>query len=90
MAGRQPPPPKRVELSGKASKVAQAAGEYTDALKETIREIAANPLIGTKLKGEFEGLRRVRVGPYRIVYLFDDTTVRVINIADRKQVYRRR
>jgi mRNA interferase RelE/StbE len=44
------------------------------------------------LKGEFRGLRRVRVGDYRIVYeLMDEVlVVLVVAIPHRQDAYRRR
>lgn len=37
-------------------------------LIEAIDRLAENPGAGSVLKGEFSGLRRLRVGSYRIVY----------------------
>lgn len=52
--------------------------------------IKANPLIGTKLHGELEGLYKLRVGDYRIVYLFDAkrSIVEVVKIEHRQGVYK--
>jgi len=42
------------------------------------------------LKGKFEGLRKFRVGDYRIVFSIIETeTVLVLRIAHRKEVYRK-
>jgi mRNA interferase RelE/StbE len=42
------------------------------------------------LKGEFSGLRRIRVGDYRIVYEVQDAqlVILVIRIAHRREVYK--
>ena len=47
-------------------------------------------MAGSALKGEFAGLRRIRVGDYRIIYEVDDGVllVLVIRIAPRREVYR--
>ena len=37
-------------------------------LVDSIDRLAEEPLAGAALKGEFSGLRRLRVGDYRIVY----------------------
>ena len=37
-------------------------------LIETIDKLKTNPTAGSVLKGEFTGLRRIRIGDYRIVY----------------------
>ena len=59
-------------------------------LIEAIDRLTANPAAGSVLKGEFSGLRRVRVGGYRIVYEVQDRqlTVLVVRIGHRRDVYR--
>lgn len=54
--------------------------------------LVENPYKGSVLKGELRGLRRVRVGDYRIVSeLLDDTLViLVVHVAHRREIYRRR
>lgn len=61
---------------------------FKDPLKEAIRELSANPLLGKKLKGEFEGLGSYRVGSFRIVYRFSEESLEVAYIDHRKDVYR--
>lgn len=55
-----------------------------------IDALAINPAAGGVLKGEFAGLRRLRVGDYRIVYEVNDgeLLVLVIRIRHRLGVYR--
>lgn len=55
-----------------------------------IDALAINPAAGGVLKGEFAGLRRLRVGDYRIVYEVNDgeLLVLVIRIGHRGGVYR--
>jgi mRNA interferase RelE/StbE len=55
-----------------------------------IDSLAGNPSAGSVLKGEFEGLRRLRVGAYRIVYEVRDAAlvVLVVRIGHRREVYR--
>jgi mRNA interferase RelE/StbE len=54
-----------------------------DRLRET-------PYAGGVLKGEFSGLRRLRVGRYRVVYevIESRVTILVVRIAHRREVYR--
>lgn len=40
------------------------------------------------LTGKFAGLRKFRVGDYRIIYSLIDDTVLILRIAHRKQAYR--
>ena len=56
-------------------------------------QLRGNPFFGSnikKLKGEFEGLYRYRVGKYRIFYKIENDKVLVIilDIDDRKDAYK--
>ena len=55
-----------------------------------IDALSTNPAAGGVLKGEFSGLRRLRVADYRIVYEINggELTVLVIRIGHRQGVYR--
>jgi len=46
--------------------------------------------VGKLLKGDFSGLRRIRVGDYRIIYEINETkiVVLVLRVAQRKEAYR--
>jgi mRNA interferase RelE/StbE len=48
------------------------------------------PAAGSALKGEFEGLRRLRVGRFRVVYEWQlsELVILVVRIAHRRAVYR--
>ena len=48
------------------------------------------PAAGSALKGEFEGLRRLRVGRYRVVYEWQrsELVILVVRIGHRREVYR--
>jgi mRNA interferase RelE/StbE len=53
-----------------------------------IREVlAANPLGGEPLRGEFEGLYKLRVGDYRVIYALFGDDVLVLRIRHRSSVY---
>jgi mRNA interferase RelE/StbE len=47
--------------------------------------------MGSALKGDLRGLRRIRVGDYRIVYEVrdDDLVVLVVRVRHRQDIYRR-
>ena len=55
-----------------------------------IDRLAWEPSAGAALKGEFGGLRRLRVGRYRIVYeaFHEELTILVVRIGHRREVYR--
>ncbi len=64
--------------------------------EDRLRIIAAidllktSPAAGGVLKGEFSGLRRIRIGNYRVVYEVQDQklVVLVVRIGHRREVYR--
>jgi len=57
---------------------------------EAIDRLPENPHVGKLLKGDLSGLRRIRVGVYRIVYEINEgqVLVLVLHVAHRKNVYR--
>lgn len=59
-------------------------------LVDAIDRLREEPLAGGVLKGEFSGLRRLRIGVYRIVYevIHEEVTVLVVRIGHRRDVYR--
>jgi mRNA interferase RelE/StbE len=56
---------------------------------ESLRE---EPLKGDLLAAEWKGLRRLRVGSYRVVYAFNgsELLVLVVRVGHRREVYRTR
>ena len=52
--------------------------------------LADEPHAGSALKGEFAGLRRIRVGDYRVIYEVDEgvLVVLVVRIANRREADR--
>ena len=66
---------------------------YKKILDYVYPQLRENPFFGTnikKLKGEFEGLYRYRVGKYRIFYKIENGKILVIilDIGDRKDAYK--
>lgn len=57
-----------------------------------IDSLGEHPLAGSVLKGGLRGLRRIRVGRYRVVYEVqdDELVVLVIRVSHRKDAYRSR
>jgi mRNA interferase RelE/StbE len=52
--------------------------------KELIRKPEANP----SLKGQFAGLRKYRIGDYRVIYALLDLDILILRISNRKDVYK--
>ena len=52
--------------------------------------LCTNPSAGSVLKGEFAGLRRIRIAVYRVVYEVreDVLVILVVRIGHRREVYR--
>jgi len=59
-------------------------------LVDAIDRLAEEPSAGAALKGEFGGLRRLRVGRHRIIYeaIHEELTVLVVRIGHRREIYR--
>ena len=55
-----------------------------------IDSLSENPLAGSVLKGGLRGLRRLRIGNYRVLYevLDDQLVVLVARVAHRREAYR--
>jgi mRNA interferase RelE/StbE len=80
-----------VKIKASAAKALRALPRAErERLAVAIDRLADEPHAGGALKGEFLGLRRLRVGRYRIVYevLDRELTVLVVRIGHRREVYR--
>jgi mRNA interferase RelE/StbE len=52
-------------------------------------ELSEDAKENSTLSGKFSGLRKYRVGDYRVIYsILSDNTVLILRIAHRKEVYR--
>lgn len=73
-----------------AKALAKIARDDRVRIVDAIDQLRTNPAAGGVLKGEYAGLRRIRVGSYRIVYEVQDQqlVVLVIRIGHRREVYR--
>ncbi len=72
--------------------LAQIARQDRERLVYAIDRLAEQPHVGYPLKGDLRGLRRLRVGDYRVVYelLDNELVVLVVRVAHRREAYRRR
>lgn len=82
-----------VRIKGSAAKeLGRIPNPMRGRIALAIDALAEQPFQGSVLKGEFRGLRRVRVGDYRIVYelLHEVLVVLVVRVAHRQDAYRQR
>ena len=79
----------RIKASA-AKSLRKIAPDSRRRLVDAINRLADEPAAGGVLKGEFSGLRRLRVGDYRIVYevVDNELTILVVRVAHRRDVYR--
>ena len=80
-----------VRVKGSAAKeLASLPRDARERLIGAIDGLGDEPLAGSALKGGLRGLRRLRVGDYRIVYelLDDELVVLVVRVAHRRDAYR--
>ena len=75
-----------------ARELARLPRRDRERIVHAIDRLGDNPLAGSPLKGDLRGLRRVRVGDYRVVYevLDGELVVLVVLLAHRREAYRRR
>ena len=81
-----------VKIKASAAKALKELDRSTrEKLIYRIDQLKNNSHVGTVLKGELSGLRRIRIGTYRVIYeLYESAlTVLVIRIGHRREVYRR-
>ena len=73
-----------------AKELARLPRDVRERLIEAIDKLGEEPLTGALLKGGLRGLRRLRVGDYRIVYevLDGELIVLVVRVAHRRKAYR--
>ena len=58
-------------------------------LNQIDQELSRNPEINPVLKGQFAGLRKYRVGDYRVIYAILGADVLVLRIGHRKDIYKK-
>jgi mRNA interferase RelE/StbE len=79
----------RIKASA-AKALKRIAKEDRTRLIDAIDRLRTEPTSGSALKGEFAGLRRLRVGDYRIIYevIHHELVVLVVRVGHRGTVYR--
>ena len=81
-----------IRIKGSAAKELEKVAR-PDRLRivNAIDRLAENPLLGNVLKGDLRGLRRLRLGDYRVLYEVreGELVVLVVRVAHRREVSRR-
>lgn len=59
-------------------------------ISKAIDKLENNPLVGEKLKGEFEGQFKIYAWPYRVIYIHSskEDMVTILEIGHRQGVYK--
>lgn len=59
-------------------------------ISKAIDKLNQNPLVGEKLKGEFEGQYKLYAWPYRVIYIFSarNKLVTIVEIEHRQGAYK--
>lgn len=75
-----------------ARELARISARDRSRIVHAIDDLKEHPLSGSPLKGELRGIRRIRVGDYRVLYEIGskELTILVVRVAGRGNVYRRR
>lgn len=82
-----------IRIRGSARReIEQLPRDARERVITAIDALGEQPLAGSPLKGGLRGLRRQRVGDYRILYelLDDELVILVVRVAHRRESYRRR
>ncbi len=82
-----------IRIKGSARReIARLPQDARERIIAAIDALGEQPLAGSPLKGGLRGLRRQRVGDYRILYelLDDELVILVVRVAHRRESYRRR
>ena len=82
-----------IRIRGSARReLAQLPRDARERVIAAIDTLGEHPLAGSPLKGGLRGLRRQRVGDYRILYelLDNELIILVVRVAHRRESYRRR
>ena len=79
----------KLEQSVISNDLASIPKSQKEKIKKAIRErLSEEPVkLGKPLRYSLGGLRRLRVGDWRIIYRINDRVVEIVKIGNRKDVY---
>ena len=80
----------RIKASA-AKELSRVERSDRERITDAIDRLREHPLVGAPLKGGMRGLRRIRVGDYRVLYevQHDILVILAVRIAHRSDAYRR-
>jgi mRNA interferase RelE/StbE len=64
------------------------SGKNVKMIFSALQELKSEPYANPKLKGKFEGLRKYRIGNFRVIYTIIDHEILILRISDRKDAYK--
>ena len=64
--------------------------DVKERILEGVSKVSGNPYEGIRLRGQFKGLWRFRVGKYRLIYVIDEKNKHVVfvDVGLRKAIYK--
>lgn len=62
--------------------------DWKNKIKNKIKKIIENPLVGKPLRYDLHGERTIRMDNYRLIYSVQDDTLYLLRLEHRKGVYR--
>jgi len=63
--------------------------EASNTLDQIENDLSEHPASFPVMKGKFSGLRKYRVGDYRVIYVILEADVVILRIGHRRQVYKK-
>ena len=63
--------------------------EASNLLDQIENDLSGHPASFPILKGKFSGLRKYRVGDYRVIYVILEADVVILRIGHRREVYKK-
>ena len=80
-----------LQFSNRAKKsIQKIPAPYRKRIERIILALATNPWAGKPLKGEMKGLHSLRIWPYRVLYIINEskTVIEIVDVGHRQGIYR--
>ena len=84
---------KSYQIKWKKSAVKSAKNfskDVRESIVKTVEKLSENPFSGKLLSGELKGLRRIRIGNLRVIYLLNkkELIILIVKIGNRGDIYK--